>query len=269
MISRSDPRICGRLTFIAALIVTIVGLGSPASAAASEDTRKAAMGALELAKHHYRKEHFVKASNLFLEAFQIDPNPGFLFNAGRSLQRAFKLDASQKTFEWYLRVEKKDQRGRGRAKMHLSEIRTTRLQLARARKEGAKPAVAPTASTATKISNKAATPKGATLGWVSTAGGGALTLAGVGLLAYAEVLAQRATDSISMAAGSSVSELTRAAYEAETQRVSRLRLAGGISLGVGVVGAAIGAWLLTRPASGSVALVPQPGGGMFTAKVLF
>jgi tetratricopeptide (TPR) repeat protein len=93
-------------------------------------TKEVASGALKLARHHYKKENFEKAASLFLESFEIDPDPVSLFYAGRSQQRAFKWDQAEKNLNRFLELAEARKNksamletAMGKARTHLAEIR--------------------------------------------------------------------------------------------------------------------------------------------------
>jgi hypothetical protein len=128
------------LLIFVAVLMSGLGIVSHAQAKPVNET---AMSALKLAKHHYKKENFKKAAALFVEAFDIEPNPLFLYNAGRALQRGFMLDEAEKAFTRFVEAEKSGkfegadhEAAKRRATMHLKEIRSTKAQLHRARQRG-------------------------------------------------------------------------------------------------------------------------------------
>ena len=266
------------------------------------------MGALELAKHHYKQGNFKKAATLFIEAYGIHPNPAFLFNAGRAQQRAFALSEAEATYKKYLQVEQKDKRGRSRAEMHLSEIAEVRKQLKRAREEGqAKaPATAPTTAPA-KTADKAQAPTpqapskpavtatpaavakpvaqppvaavsrapmsaGRLMAWVSAVGGALGVVGGAVLLVQGESTAQSLASKVETQGGKSVNlSMSKAAYQSDYDHVQNMRLGGGVAIGVGVVATAVGTYLLLRRPQGapSVSWSPTRGGGVLRASLRF
>ena len=291
-----------------AVAVVVATPARSVHAAPSTGSVKAAMGALELAKHHYKQGNFKKAAKLFIEAYGIHPNPAFLFNAGRAQQRAFALSEAEATYKKYLQVERKDKRGRSRAEMHLSEIAEVRKQLKRAREEGqAKaPATAPaTAPTKTADKTQAPAPQalskpavtatpaavakpvaqppvaavsrapmsaGRLMAWVSAVGGALGVVGGAVLLVQGESTAQSLASKVETQGGKSVNlSMSRAAYQSEYDHVQNMRLGGGVAIGVGVVATAVGTYLLLRRPQGapSVSWSPTRGGGVLRASLRF
>ena len=291
-----------------AVAVVLATPARPVYAASSTGSVKAAMGALELAKHHYKQGNFKKAAKLFIEAYGIHPNPAFLFNAGRAQQRAFALSEAEATYKKYLQVERKDKRGRSRAEMHLSEIAEVRKQLKRAREEGqakapatapttapaktadkaqaptpqapSKPAVTPTPAAAAKPVSLPPAPAvssepmsaGRLSGWITAKVGALGVIGGVVLLVLGESTAQSLADKVQTQGDESFNvSMSRAVYQSEYDYVQNMRLAGGVAIGVGVVAASVGTYLLLRRSQGapSVSWSPTRGGGVLRASLRF
>jgi tetratricopeptide (TPR) repeat protein len=134
----------GRRQFVQLLVVAafVVNAMTIVTAHAAEP-QAAALSALNVAKHHYKKGNFKKAASLFKEAYEIDPNPLFLYNAGRALQRAFMLDQAEVTLQRFLKLQAEGKykgpdhaAARKRAAMHLEEIRATKVQIDSAKEKG-------------------------------------------------------------------------------------------------------------------------------------
>ena len=118
---------------VAALAVALV---IPASSAAAEGpAAEAAMGALKLARHHYGKGEYKRASALFHQAFELNPLADFLYNAARAEQRAFELDLAERDFKRLLELPDASAEVQRRSKLHLTEIAESRGAMARREKE--------------------------------------------------------------------------------------------------------------------------------------
>lgn len=110
------------------IVAVFSGAALPAQTRAADTDKAAAMGALKLAKHYYDQGEFKKAAERFREAYAIDANPAFLFNAARAEQRGFMLDEAERDFNAVLAASK-DDKMRHRAQVHLQEIKAYRAQL--------------------------------------------------------------------------------------------------------------------------------------------
>lgn len=119
-----------------------VAAGAPRRSVAQEAIDPGAMGALQLAKHHYQKGHFDKAARLFLEAFSIQPRAEFLFNAARAYHRGMKLKEAQKRYRECLVLKDVTPTVVKRIRLHLSEVIAIQNALAAARKGGKEEAAA-------------------------------------------------------------------------------------------------------------------------------
>jgi tetratricopeptide (TPR) repeat protein len=285
---------------VAMLAVTIVAV-APASAEAPKN--KAAMGALELAKHHYKQENFKKAATLFLEAYEIAPHPAFLFNAGRAQQRAFLLGPAEATFRKYLKEEKDDKLGISRAKMHLTEITAIQKQLEQARsqvpgeakaapvqsslttppsqdelreapKTAARAAAAPAAKKQQLGDSLLSTPPlrkssgSPVVGWSSTIGGVLLGAAGGYFFVQAEAETKKVVDA--EVAGGKIQGISHKEYVEAKDNVSNYRLYGAVGTGLGAVAIGTGLYLLFSDSDKvAVSWLPGAGGGLGTASISF
>ena len=88
------------------------------------------MGALEMARHFYKKGDYRKAAGLFHQAYGFDPLPDFLFNAARAEQRAFMFDESERDFHIFLGLKGTNPTAVRRAKTHLKEVKEARKHIA-------------------------------------------------------------------------------------------------------------------------------------------
>ncbi|HAN31855.1 MAG TPA: hypothetical protein DCQ06_09685 [Myxococcales bacterium] len=263
---------------LGALLVSVAlcAVTTPAVATPNSGTVKAAMGALELAKHHYKRGNFKKAAKLFLEAYSIHPNTAFLFNAGRAQQRAFKLTDAEDIYRKYLKAERKDQRGRSRASMHIKEIQEVRAQLKRARDEGRASTdlllkEAERRMSQPTVAEQQAAEKPSVAGWATTITGSLVTIAGIVLVAKAEVDAREALDQVYVQGDTYLTALSSKDYQAKVDSVDRLRMSGGIAIGIGAVATIVGAFLIKGSASKSanVSWMPRRGGGVVQASIGF
>lgn len=228
---------------LACLVVAgvLTMLGTRAPAAADEASAGAAMGALKLAKHYYDKKDFARAAARFHEAWSIDPNPAFLFNAARAEMRSFQLDAAEKHFRQYLGLKGIDAAGRRRAQVHVEEIAAQRKLLAAKRRP------APTAAPATAVV-KTDAPDWMTIGlW---AGSGVALVAAGGLYWSA----RSARDDTNKLVVNKEWELKDHNEQVEAQAMRR-----NIAVGAAVAGAglAVWAWLNGSAAAGDAAAALQ------------
>jgi hypothetical protein len=266
--------------------------------AAPPPPSKAALGALELAKHHYKQGHFAKAATLFIEAYGISPNTAFLYNAGRAQQRAVMLDQAEATFRRYLKEELEDQVAIGRARVHLIEIAKLRKHIRGIRKQlsgssgsgKSAPAPAPDAPVPAPVAPQPAPVKpaasavtagddGHELGsslttlktqaqpswrpmaaWAGVIGGGAALVLGGVFFTMAE-MDTRAVASAEINDGL-IESINYKRYQEVEESVAANRLAGGVSAAVGAVALGAGLYLLLSD-SKRVAIwaSPKPGGG--------
>ena len=292
------------VVLFACAVMWLVAAGAAAPVSAEAPKNKAAMGALELAKLHYKQENFKKAAKLFLEAYDIDPHPAFLFNAGRAQQRAFLLGPAEATFRKYLREEKDDKLGISRAKMHLTEINAIQAQLKQARSQAADDTkVAPTQPTATTPpshdelreapktpARSAADPAGkkeqlgdsllstpplrkpsessSMVAWSSTIGGVLLGAAGGYFLVQAEAETKKVLDA--EVAGGKIKGISHKEYVEAKDNVSSYRLYGAVGAGLGAVAIGTGLYLLFSDSEPvAVSWLPVVGGGVGSASISF
>lgn len=221
-------------------LLALSAVAAPAAVHADEASAQAAMAALKVAKHYYDGGQFDKAAERFHEAWKIDQNPAFLFNAARAEMRAFQLDKAEADFNQYLALTGIAGEGRRRAQVHLEEIGAQRKMLA----------------------NKAATPAsggaaGSSAGRVNAAvtgtdwlGIGLWTGTGVALLAAGGLYAsaRSARDETNKTVVSNEQQLAAHKDDVASQNQRR-----NIAIGVAAVGAGLGVWAFLRssPASGS------------------
>ncbi|MSQ82596.1 MAG: hypothetical protein EXR77_06715 [Myxococcales bacterium] len=102
--------------------------------------------------------------------------------------------------------------------------------------------------------------------WLATGGGAAALVGGVVMLALAT--GDKADLAAKQKPGSDgkIRDITHAEATAESQRISRNLAIGWALSGVGAVGVAVGAWLLSRPAAGAVAVVPTGDGVLISLR---
>lgn len=289
-----------RKLLVALIICTWAGVALPRDGATQEpQVHDAAMSALNLAKHHYKNGSFAKAAGLFQEAFDIDANPLFLYNAGRAWQRAFKLSRAKATFTTFLDLEAKGAfegpdhtAAVRRATMHLQEIKITEKHLQQAHLRGAR-AAAPGAGTPKgPLPTKGQAPApshgdgAATIGadddsgtgptvarpggsWRAPAGWGTGGL-GLALLAYGGWLladiGSRSADLDAQANATKTPDGKVAGMDAQTYQAERDAILSDQPVAIavmsaGVVAVGLGAYLLwTDAAAGAVTLAPRLDG---------
>lgn len=194
---RQSGRAQGRLGLaglcLALLCAAVTLTGSEASATKTTSAN-AATSALALANHHYAEGHFKKAAALYHEAFQLNPNAAYLFNAARAEMRAFAHDSASRNFSRYLGLSKATPKGKARARAHIQEIEAYQTRLVEQRKRGK----ALAANAAAKARAKATRPLDTlTMGlWI---GAGALligsgTIFGVATILRGSTNAQKITE---------------------------------------------------------------------------
>jgi len=124
---RRPARALAPASTLLALVLTL----SPGVASAQDaSAKKAAMGALDMARHFYKKGDYRKAAQLFHQAYGFDPIPDFLFNAARAEQRAFMLDESKRDFDKFLTLPDASEQAQRRARTHLKEIKESQAHYA-------------------------------------------------------------------------------------------------------------------------------------------
>ena len=90
--------------------------------AAPAQTAASATSLDEQGLAHYEAGRYAQAADAFLRAFDLDPAPVLLYNAGRSLQRAGRLGEAVDVFERYLSVASATERHRGRVEGLLPDL---------------------------------------------------------------------------------------------------------------------------------------------------
>lgn len=201
----------------------------------------AARHALKIARFHYKKGNFVQCAQMFHQAYGLQPRVEFLFNAARCEQRAMKLDLAEKHFEACLKVVNAPQAVSRRARLHLGEIKSTRIAIAKARNEGMA-----SARVATRKQPRA--PHDAwkrPTGWASV-GVGALLLGAGAWLAVSYASGQSALDEKTgqTNAAGQITGVTWAAYETEQTRLNGQAAARSGLIAGGAVVAGAGIWML-------------------------
>ena len=240
--------------------------------AQDSSSKEAASGALKLAMHHYKKENFAKAAGMFLEAYAVDPDPLSLFYAGRSQQRAFKLDDAEKNLKRFLDLVATGKYTGGayaqaerRAKTHLGEIRHTKAQLSKAKESGRTEAKQQAPAVVGPSEPVTATTAAS---WQRPTGWG---LTGLGAIAVAfggwqlSDIASRSADLDEQAqgekSGDKVAGLDKQTYDSKRADLKSDQTTAFVVIGVGAVAAGAGAYLLwANPATRSVIVTPQVGG---------
>ena len=290
--TRTEPQRSARVDLLTALLAATFAAGqlivasTPASAAPepADAETQAAMGALALAKHHYKNGRYKEAGKLFHQAYAIDPLLGFLFNAARAEQRAFQLDLAASHFRQVLALKNADARTLERAKFHLAEVLELQQRLAAERESARKapaggtkagegktvqsaaiaaaPATAP-AATAADLSTAA--PGAAT--WKTPAGYAALGVGALGVGAWVILLLSTQGDADDLNAAlaekdtsGKIDGVSSAEYTAQKESLESRQLLGAVALGVGIASIGAGTWMLmTRPNAGSAGLQLRPG----------
>jgi len=233
----------------------MTGLPSPVHAG-DNSHKAAAMAALKVAKHYYKAKEFNKAAERFHEAYRIDPNPAFLFNAARAEMRAFKLNAAEKNFKRYLGLKGIDSEGRRRAKVHLEEVADQRKVIADQNK-----AIVEHKQRAVVAEKRAATaaktaPRSDWLTVGLWAGGGAV-LATSGLL-YLLARAGR-TDTNAMVV---TNDQELQAHNEQVESQNGLR---NVAVGFALLGAGLGTWAVLRSGSDGDATADASSHGLRVA----
>ncbi len=240
-------------------------------------TKEAASGALKLARHHYKKENFDKAASLFLESFEIDPDPVSLFYAGRSQQRAFKWDQAEKNLKRFLELAEARKNKSAmletamrKARTHLAEIRQYKAHEARksSEAEARKISEAEAEQAAPAVVEPSAAVTATAASWQRPTGWG---LAGLGVAAAAyggwqlSDIAARSADLDEQAqgekSGDKVAGLDKQTYKDHRADLESDQTTAIAVVAVGAVAVGAGAYLLwASPATRSVIVTPQVGG---------
>ena len=240
-------------------------------------TKEAASGALKLARHHYKKENFEKAASLFLESFEIDPDPVSLFYAGRSQQRAFKWDQAEKNLKRFLELAEARKNKSAmletamrKARTHLAEIRQYKAHEARKSSEAEtkRTAEAKGKQQAVAVVEPSAAVTATVASWQRPTGWG---LAGLGVAAAAyggwqlSDIASRSADLDEQAqgekSGDKVAGLDKQTYKDHRADLESDQTTAIAVVAVGAVAVGAGAYLLwASPATRSVIVTPQVGG---------
>ncbi len=264
-------------------IAVVIAMGSASTALAQTgEGEKTARGILKSANEHYQASRFDKAARMYITAHEVSGNPAYIYNAGRAEQRAFRLDAAEKHFREYLRLEKKDERGIARARQRLQEIEESRAALARANAKGKAAAkvesTPPPAASSNAASADLRGDAGASTGWSRATTGTALLLVGLGVggaggwLLWDALGEQSDFDGrIEESAGKDgLYGLGYDAYSTEQEKINNSVIVGDVVLGTGAVVAAVGAWLLlTDSPTTSVAFDVGPQRFSMSAAVRF
>jgi hypothetical protein len=278
------------LSFVlgASAILTVLPMSAPTIAVAA-GTGATASTALTMAMHHYKKENFTKAASLFLDAYEIDPDPVSLFYAGRSQQRAFLLDDAKKTLNRFLSMAGKAknkgaalEKAMRRARTHIAEIRQTKVQLNkavasdRAKVKGAAPKVDEPKVDEPKVDEpKVDEPKvdeptvaATEPAWRRATGWGLLVLgaasAGYGGWQFIDLVER--SDKLDKQLKASLVKGKAAGLDKETYYGSRAELESDqtvaiVMTAVGAVAAGAGAYLLwVKPTTRTLAVTPHANG---------
>ena len=260
---------------------------APAGAVAQEG-EGAALGAHIAATHMYKNGNFKKAAELYHTAYNIDPQPAFLFNAARSEQRLVLLDVAEKHFKQLLELKGLDDATRKRTQMHLQEITAVRKAMAALKPAPPSPSVAgepqpvpappqplttgqtPDAATGAAIPDATVTAGGgawkAPVGWTSIGTGAVLT--GVGAWLLVSYLGdQEALDGRRAKVNDQgrVLGISYEKYEQEQQSLWTQQGLGAAAAGVGLAAMGVGAWMLaTAPVDATLAIAPAARGATLT-----
>ncbi len=268
--------ICGAL-------IALFVLSSAPTILSAEGDDSATQKILSSANEHYKAGRFAKATGMYVTAHELSGNSAFLFNAGRSEQRAFRLDSAEKHFRAYLAAEKSNESGIAKANLHLKEISEARAAL---KKEGDTHKAAAATAKAAAAKAEAARKKAeqAREAAVSAAqskpapsradDAGSRAMIGIGLLvigvgsagAGAFVLSNAGGEQSDLdkqiegkTRGDGLVNMPYAGYKTEQGKINDKVVLGDTMIGAGVVVAAVGAWLAwANPTETSVAFDPRP-----------
>lgn len=269
----------GRGVMICGALIVLFVLSSAPTTLSAKGNDSATQKILSSANAHYKAGRFAKATGMYVTAHELSGNSAFLFNAGRSEQRAFRLDSAEKHFRAYLAAEKSNEGGIAKAKLHLKEISEARAALKREGKAAA--ATAKLAAVKAEAARKKA--QQAREATVSAAqskpapsridGVGSRAMVGIGLLVVGVGSAGAGAFMLSNAGGEQsalekqIEGKTRAdglvnmpyaGYKTEQRKINDKVVLGDTLIGAGVVVAAVGAWLAwTNPTVTSVAFDPR------------
>ena len=222
-----------------------------------------------------RSENWPLAAQLYLEAWQLAPDRvALLFQSAVAAERAgLDADATARLRD-YLDRAPVDAPDRAQARLRLDQKRANGPAKAPGAARVAPPAVSPgptvqasapgvgVAGAAGGISDRAAPAavgSSRTLAWSVLAAGAAVGAAGGGVLAWAAW--RRADLEVELARDPDTQKIDGIAYDDAVRRaadIHTLRVRGGIVAATGVVGAAVGFWLLTRPAPSAAAVTVAP-----------
>jgi tetratricopeptide (TPR) repeat protein len=259
---------------IALLALMLLLLHAPMAAA--QTPAPPARSAWELAAHHYKNGEYAKAAPLFHTAFEMDPQPVYLFNAALSELKAGQLPEAERDFNRVLGLKDVHPKIAERARESLAELEAARDREAAGRPPLEKPEGAPPPEEkprAGEPQQAARSPPVAVsrtgswrpaVGW-GLVGTGAL-LVGVGV--WLQVAASReAADLDSLVgkkSGGLVAGIDYQSYSRRMDSVDRDRLLGWSGIGVGLVAAGAGLWLALGEDAARATLSPSPGGAVLT-----
>lgn len=254
--------------------VAVHAAGNRGEAAGARD-EAAALSAVAATKA--KAGEFALCASLFHEAYRKDPAfLGYLYSAARCEQKAGDLDAAERDYRQFLARSAPGAQLTDKAKENLDEI-------LEARKNAPVPPTSPNKTAPSEVPpvqdprplppeppvpivvfKEPPPPPPAgwqrPVGWASVLGGGALLAAGTWLtlsgLDRRDVLqTSLAKQENGLVIGSTAAE----AHAEESAYRSQLKL-GGTAIGLGVVAAAAGTWLLVKTPARQVEVAPVPAG---------
>lgn len=235
----------------------------------AEARTKPADAAYALAAHKFKAKQYKEAAPLFLDAYRLDPKPAYLYNAARSEHRAGQLKAASEHYGQVLALKGLDEDIVKRA----TKYKTAVDALLRANQQAA----AATAQAAENAKGRDAALRVAAaqrsntrlLAWVGVGTG--VALVGVGGWLLADWSADQADLDKRLQKGPNgkISGIAFDVYRTEQDRIDTVGIGGAASLGVGVVVAGLGAWMLLTAPDAPVSLAPNIGNRGLVATLRF
>jgi len=269
-----------KMTLRSALLV-LTGLlfvaPAPAAARPPQDAASKARVVSEQAIKFFERKDFSTAAKLFLQAFDLDPAPDYLYSAGRAEMDAGQLPEAQRDFQRLVETTDASNRFYAKAQARLVEVGTALAAKAVTpppRSEqpakvpaplepGSGPTVAPekalppekvasVQTVQTKVNAPSPEPAHAT-NWPGriAAGTGAAACVGAAYLLASAAFAQNDLDAKRTLPGAVFNpKLISLSQAKSTQESINTRIvAGWVTGGIGVAALGLGAWLWTKDAS--------------------
>lgn len=238
----------------------------PASVQAASSQARQAMAAFERAAGHYEGGRFSQAASLFHRAWELDPQPEYIYNAARAEHRDGRLEAAERDYRRCLELKGADQVIRKRAEGYLNEIVTARERAAAAAAARPPPASggekgpAPAGPLAGDVKAGEAGAWKPAAGWASLGAG--VLVAGVGTWAWLRSEGEQSDLDGRLAQENAAGLIVGTDYQTyadDQRRIRTWRRAGMAGAVTGGLLMAAGAWWLwTAPEPGHVALTPGP-----------